>query len=108
IECFRIEVNTDDACFFGRLKNRFAVSTESNRTIYEEPSSFWDEEFHCLFQQHGAMGRAYAPQRRSHHHRPVISFKDLSKTFELCRLNFVLCIELRTSSSLYYQRTKYK
>jgi hypothetical protein len=22
------------------------------------------------------MGRANAPQRRSHHHRPVISFKD--------------------------------
>jgi hypothetical protein len=29
------------------------------------------------------MGRAHAPQRRSHHHRPVISFKDLSTREEI-------------------------
>ena len=36
------------------------------------------EEFNRFPKQHGAMGRAFAPQRRSHHHRPVILFKELS------------------------------
>jgi hypothetical protein len=54
------------------------VPAQAHRAIYEETSSLRSEELQRLFQQHGAMGRASAPQRRSQHHRPVISFKDLS------------------------------
>src|SRR5215212_344838 len=54
------------------------MSAKANRAIYKETSSLRSKELQCLFQQHGAMGRALAPQRHSHHHRPVISFKDPS------------------------------
>src|SRR5690242_2634115 len=38
------------------------------------------------------MGRAHAPQRRSHHHRPVISFKDPSwKSVLICGSNTQSC-----------------
>jgi hypothetical protein len=66
------------------------VSAKAHRAIYKETSSLRSEELQCLFKQHGAMGRASAPQRRSQHHRPVISFKELS-SFVLSALFFVLC-----------------
>ena len=65
------------------------MSTQSHRAIHKETSPFRFEEIQCLLKQHGAMGRAHAPQRRSHHHRPVISFKELDEAV-LCTLNFVL------------------
>ena len=84
--------------FVGGFQNRFAVSAEPNRAIYKETSSLRSEELQSLFQQHGAMGRAHAPQRRSHHHRPVISFKDLLRA-----LFFVLCTLNLPSQSTKYQ-----
>jgi len=73
----RVEIQSNYASVAGGLKNCFAVSAKPNRAIYKETASLRSEEFDRLFQQHGAMGRAYAPQRRSHLHRPVISFKEL-------------------------------
>ena len=54
------------------------MSTKSHRAVEKQASSFRLEEFNRFSKQHGAMGRAHAPQRRSHHHRPVILFKELS------------------------------
>ena len=48
------------------------------------------------------MGRAYAPQRRSNHHRPVISFKELL-SLVLCSLYFVFGLAFHKEQS-----TKYK
>ena len=60
------------------FKDRFGMTAQSHRAINEETSPLRSQELHRLFQQHGAMGRAFAPQRRCHHHRPVILFKELS------------------------------
>src|SRR4030095_3508072 len=84
----------------GGFQNRFAMPAETNSAIYKETSALRSEELHRLFQQHGAMGRAHAPQRRSHLHRPVISFKDL---FVFCSVSFVLWLTLHK-----VQSTKYK
>ena len=54
------------------------MSAQAQRAIDEEASTLRGKEFNRFPKQHGAMGRAFAPQRRSHHHRPVISFKDPS------------------------------
>jgi hypothetical protein len=62
------------------------VSAKTDRAVNKETSALRSEELQCLFQQHGAMGRAYAPQRRSHLHRPVISFKELF----VCHFPFVI------------------
>src|SRR5689334_7507119 len=77
-ERVRIEIESEHASVTGGFQNCFTVSAKSNRAIYKETSSFRGEELQSLTEQHGAMGRAHAPQRRSHHHRPVISFKDPS------------------------------
>jgi len=74
---FRIQIEADDASGFRGFKDGFAVTTEAQRAIDEEASTLRGEEFNRFLKQHGAMGRAFAPQRRSHHHRPVISFKEL-------------------------------
>src|SRR4029453_4482356 len=73
-----VEIHSDDARVGAGFQNCFAVSAKANRAIYKETSSLRSEEFQCLFEQHGAMGRTSAPQRRSHHPRPVISFKNPS------------------------------
>jgi hypothetical protein len=56
------------------------------------------------------MGRAHAPQRRSHHHRPVISFKDRLWCFVPGSLYFVSLLVLTNykvqSSKLKAQSTK--
>jgi hypothetical protein len=72
----RVKIHSDYASVSGGLQHCFAVSAKPNRAIHKETSSLRSEELQCLFKQHGAMGRASAPQKRSHHHRPVISFKD--------------------------------
>jgi len=78
------------------------VSAKTNRAIYKETSSLRSEKRQCLFKQHGAMGRALAPQRRSNHHRPVISFKELL-SFVLCSSYFVCRLSFHK-----VQSTKYK
>jgi hypothetical protein len=78
LESCWIKIHSEDACLAGRIQNCFTVSAQPNRAINKETATLRSEEPQCLFQQHGAMGRASAPQRRSQHHRPVISFKDLS------------------------------
>jgi len=50
------------------------------------------EEFNRFPKQHGAMGRAFAPQRRSHHHRPVILFKELSPRLPNADCQLPICI----------------
>src|SRR5204863_10129822 len=97
-ECRRVEVQSQDASTRTGFQNRFAVSAKTNRAVNEETSSFRNKELQCLLQQHGTMGRAYAPQRRSNHHRPVISFKDLT-SFALCCVSFVLCLALHKAQS---------
>ncbi len=52
------------------------MSAKAKRAIQEKATSFGREKFNRFAKQHGAMGRVNAPQRRSHHHRPVISFKE--------------------------------
>src|ERR1051325_3578433 len=51
------------------------------------------------------MGRASAPQRRSQHHRPVISFKELSP-FVLCSLSFVPALHKAQSNNCKALNTK--
>src|SRR4026209_1417862 len=65
------------------------MSTQSHRAVEKQAASFRLEEINRFSNQHGAMGRAHAPQRRSHHHRPVISFKDPPGAwyFVLCSLS---------------------
>ena len=73
------------------------MTTEAQRAINEEASTLRGEEFNRFPKQHGAMGRAFAPQRRSHHHRPVILFKELSIECADCRVgdwHLVLCNSL--------------
>src|SRR4026209_1498779 len=65
------------------------MSTQSHRAVEKQAASFRLEEINRFSNQHGAMGRAHAPQRRSHHHRPVISFKDRLWCFVLGVLYFV-------------------
>jgi hypothetical protein len=60
------------------IEDRFAMPPESQSAIHEGAATLRRQEINRFSKQHGAMGRAYAPQRRSHHHRPVISFKELS------------------------------
>src|ERR1041384_1453005 len=65
LECRWVEVHPQHACLAGELQNCFTVSAQSNRAIDKETATLRSEELHRLFQQHGAMGRASAPQRRS-------------------------------------------
>src|ERR687883_837517 len=74
---FAVTVNAYDARVRRRFENPLAVSAQPERAINEKPASRSPEQFDCLPEQHGAMGRAHAPHKRSHHHRPVISFKEL-------------------------------
>src|SRR5215208_6562627 len=98
----RVEIHSDHASISRRFQNRFAVYAQPNRTIDKETSSLRSKELQCLFKQHGAMGRASAPQRRSRHHRPVISFKELL-SFMLRSLCFVLCFPFHKVQSTNYQ-----
>ena len=56
------------------------MTAEAYSAVNKEASALRGEEFNRFPKQHGAMGRAFAPQRRSHHHRPVILFKELSSS----------------------------
>jgi hypothetical protein len=77
IESFNVEIDSNYLSIARALENRFGVAAKSDSAIDKETSLFRNKEMNRLFQQHGAMGRASAPQRRSHHHRPVILFKEL-------------------------------
>ena len=58
------------------LPEWLAMPAQSYSAIDKESTALWRKELDRLSKQHGAMGRAPAPQRRSHHHRPVILFKE--------------------------------
>src|SRR3712207_2908305 len=64
------------------VENRLAVPAQAERRINEQAPALGREVPQRLSKQHGAMGRARPPTRHSHHHRPVVSFKE---QFTICR-----------------------